>query len=102
MDVKQYLILVSHPQVGGGDPILGYSYANHSDDAIALVKESLNSPLVDRELWKFKVVGVQADDMFIKEDSLGKCGFWTIENGSNIAEEAESFLRGIKDTEGED
>jgi hypothetical protein len=69
--LKQYIISVSHPQVGEeNETMTAFSYAYDDIDAVkivknAIIREDIDTP-IDESLWKFQVLGMQSLEDFTK------------------------------------
>ena len=72
--LKQYIISVSHPQVGGeNETMTAFSYAYDDIDAVkivknAIIRDDIDHP-IDESLWKFQVLGMQSLEDFTKNYS---------------------------------
>lgn len=71
--LKQYIILVSHPQVGQEDETMtAFSYAYDDIEAVEKIKSMLSSVEekeyieLDNSRWKFQVLGMQSLEDFTK------------------------------------
>lgn len=67
--LEQYIILISHPQVGEeNETMTAFSYAYNNVDAVEIVRNALNiknkDRPIDNSLWKFQVLSMQSLENF--------------------------------------